>query len=63
MNIVDIHQMRLELQVSQEEFAKMIGVSIRTINRWESGEGKPSLLAWHRINQLIKQTQDLRNQL
>lgn len=31
--------------MSQESFAKELGVSISTINRWETGKSKPNLTA------------------
>ena len=30
--------LRRKLKVSQEKFAQLVGVSWRTINRWEKGE-------------------------
>ena len=35
-------QTRLKMQLSQSEFAKMIGVSERTLENWEQGRSKPS---------------------
>ncbi|MEM7673885.1 MAG: NadS family protein [Verrucomicrobiota bacterium] len=37
----DIKQIRSGLSVSQEEFALMIGVSIRTLQNWEQGRRVP----------------------
>lgn len=36
-------QLRKKLRKSQEEFAKMIGVSIRTLSAWENGASRPHL--------------------
>jgi putative transcriptional regulator len=33
---------RLKLKRSQAEFAKMIGVSVRTLQQWEQGRREPS---------------------
>ena len=37
----EIKNVRNELNVSQREFALMIGVSIRTLQNWEQGRRKP----------------------
>ena len=37
----DIKSVREKLNVSQNEFALMIGVSVRTLQNWEQGRRKP----------------------
>ena len=37
----EIRTVRKELNVSQSEFALMIGVSVRTLQNWEQGRRKP----------------------
>ncbi len=37
----DIKTVRNKLNVSQNEFAIMIGVSVRTLQNWEQGRRKP----------------------
>ncbi len=37
----DIKSVREQLNVSQSEFALMIGVSLRTLQNWEQGRRKP----------------------
>jgi len=37
----EIKQVRRQLQVSQAEFARMIGVSSRTLQNWEQGRRDP----------------------
>jgi putative transcriptional regulator len=37
----DIKSVREKLNVSQREFALMIGVSLRTLQNWEQGRRKP----------------------
>ena len=37
----DIKYVREKLNVSQSEFAIMIGVSVRTLQNWEQGRRKP----------------------
>ncbi|MGF1493304.1 MAG: helix-turn-helix domain-containing protein [Microcoleaceae cyanobacterium] len=37
-----LKKLREELGMSQEEFARQIGTSARTISRWERGDSVPS---------------------
>ncbi|MBD2069537.1 helix-turn-helix transcriptional regulator [Leptolyngbya sp. FACHB-671] len=37
-----LKKLREELGMSQEEFARQIGTSARTISRWETGDSVPS---------------------
>ncbi len=43
--IVDVKSIRTGLQLSQEEFAKYFGVSIRTIQEWEQHRRNPTATA------------------
>lgn len=36
--------------LSQESFAKELGVSFSTVNRWEKGKSKPNYAAMKKIN-------------
>ena len=38
---LDVHALRESLHKSQSEFAKMIGVSVSTLQNWEQGRRKP----------------------
>ena len=40
-----IKTVREQLNLSQEDLAREIGVSYATVNRWENGQVKPSKLA------------------
>ncbi len=40
MNGLDIKEIRKRLKKTQSEFGKMLGVSMRTIQNWESGTRK-----------------------
>lgn len=54
---MNIKEMRKQAGLSQVNFAKIVGVSVATLRRWESGENKPSPLAEERliyINKLIE---------
>lgn len=37
-----LKQLRLELELSQEEFGRAVGTSARTISRWEAGDSEPT---------------------
>ncbi len=41
--------------MSQEEFAKALGVSVSTINRWETGKSKPNLSAMKSIKSFCEE--------
>ena len=41
MSDFDIKEIRTKLHVTQEELAKMLGVSVRTVQNWESGAKIP----------------------
>jgi len=40
-----VKDVRLQLGLTQEDFAREIGVSYVTLNRWENGQYKPSKMA------------------
>jgi putative transcriptional regulator len=40
-----ISDLRRRLNMTQEEFAHAIGVTVSTVNRWENGHIEPSRLA------------------
>lgn len=40
-----IRDLRIQLNISQEDLARAIGVSFATVNRWENGKSLPSKLA------------------
>ncbi|GIW39910.1 MAG: hypothetical protein KatS3mg076_0487 [Candidatus Binatia bacterium] len=40
-----ITELRRKLNMTQEEFAHAIGVTVSTVNRWENGHIAPSRLA------------------
>ena len=41
-----VKYVRKRLGYTQAEFAKALGVSFATVNRWENGQASPSALAW-----------------
>lgn len=40
-----VASLRRQLNMTQEEFAHAIGVTVSTVNRWENGHVEPSRLA------------------
>lgn len=55
MNYSDlIKRLRETLLLSQTEFAKIIGVSFATINRWENGHNTPTYKYKRKIIELCK---------
>ena len=46
----EIKRIRQRSFLTQQDFAKKIGVAFSTVNRWESGRAKPSLKAMKSIN-------------
>lgn len=52
MNSKEIKELRLNLDLSQQAFAVKLGVSLGTVNRWETKDFKPSPLALERLNKL-----------
>lgn len=37
-----LKRLRDELEMSQEEFGRVIGISARTVSRWEAGDSTPT---------------------
>ncbi len=50
-----IKQFRLSQLLSQEAFAKELGVSFTTVNRWETGKAKPTYKTMKLINEYCKE--------
>ena len=49
-----IKEIRTACLLSQEDFAKELGVSFTTVNRWETGKSKPSYKALKLIDDYCK---------
>ncbi len=49
-----IKTLRESMVLSQEEFAKYLGVSFATVNRWEKGHHEPTYAAKRKIIALCK---------
>jgi putative transcriptional regulator len=48
-----IRELRQHLDLSQEKFAAQLGVSMRTVNRWENGSTVPSQMALKLIEEML----------
>jgi len=49
-----IKKLRIQLGLTQEQFAAKVGVTFSTVNRWEAGRSRPSPLAWREIERLSR---------
>lgn len=50
-----VKDLRDKLIMTQVEFAKMLGVSFTSINRWENGLNRPTIAARKQIVELCKE--------
>ena len=49
-----LKQRREEKKISQERVAQMVGISLRTLQRWEKKGNKPSPMARERIKKVLE---------
>ena len=49
-----VKNLRLKMLMTQEEFAKLIDVSLVTINRWETGKYIPTIKARKKLQPYFK---------
>ncbi len=52
-----IRGLRRHLEMTQEEFAHALGITVSTVNRWENGHASPSKLARATIARLAAENQ------
>jgi putative transcriptional regulator len=50
----DLKRIRRKAFMTQEDFAKELGVSFATVNRWETGKAKPTLKTMKLIDDYCK---------
>lgn len=50
-----ILRLRVKLNLSQQEMAKVLGVSFPSISRWENGHNEPTKLVKVRIIEMLKE--------
>ena len=46
--------LRSKLNLSQEEFGKIVGASLASVSRWERGEFEPTKIVKIRIDELLR---------
>ncbi len=49
-----VRKVREQLELSQEDLARELGVSFATVNRWENGKVSPSKLAKAQFDEFCK---------
>ncbi len=57
----EIKELRKKLGLTQEEFAKLLGVGYTTVNRWENGKNEPrgqALEALERLKTLVEEAEE-----
>jgi len=59
----DIKELRLELGLSQERFAQLLGVSLQTVRRWEEGLTKPLPIMNLKLAQLRRKRASARQKI
>lgn len=53
-----VRELRQQLALSQEKFAAKLGVSFRTVSRWENEQSVPSPMALKLIEQMSRELSD-----
>ena len=48
----DIKKIRLNLMLTQQEFADLLGVAYETVNRYENGKSNPTLKVQRKLAEL-----------
>ncbi len=47
-----VRELRTRLGLTQEDFARALGITVSTVCRWEKGHSKPSKLACMSLNRM-----------
>jgi putative transcriptional regulator len=53
-----VRDVRKRLGLTQEKFASRIGVAFPTVSRWENGRTVPSPLAFHKLEEVVRELAD-----
>ncbi|MGL5794774.1 MAG: helix-turn-helix domain-containing protein [Xenococcaceae cyanobacterium] len=53
-----IRELRLQMRLTQEQFAAFLGVVYPTVNRWENGHAQPSPMAIKLIKAKLEEMGD-----
>ena len=48
-----VKTLRNKMFLTQTDFAKMLGVSLATVARWETGENEPTMKMKKKLNELF----------
>ena len=59
--VTEAMQARVKLDLSQSQFAKLLGVSVRTLQEWEQGRKKPTGAAQTLLRVAVRTPQALLN--
>jgi DNA-binding transcriptional regulator YiaG len=51
---IDIKAIRAELELTQEDLARRLGLSLSTVSKWEQGVTSPSRLAREKLEKILK---------
>lgn len=54
MNPEQIRGLRKSMNLTQQQFADLLGVSFVTLNRWENGQSRPSALGLSRLREITR---------
>lgn len=50
----DIKRIRLNLMLTQQEFAELLGVAYETVNRYENGKSNPTLKVQRKLAEVVE---------
>lgn len=50
----EIKKLRLKLMLSQTEFAKLLGVTFESVNRYENGRSRPTFRVQRKLVEIYK---------
>ncbi len=50
---VKVKECRLKMLLTQEEFAKELGVSVHSVTRWENGKFEPTMQVRKKLRKLF----------
>ena len=53
----EIKKLRLKLMLSQTEFAKLLGVTFESVNRYENGRSRPTFKIQRKLVDLNKKSE------
>lgn len=51
--VEDIREIRRHLKCTSQELATLLGVSVSTVSRWETGKNHPSKLAQSKLKEIL----------